>query len=59
MTLPAGVAANNANLFQGIYALEDNRLKICFAPSVGGRPRAFATNQGSVAFLIVFERVNP
>src|SRR5262249_35058959 len=59
LTLPAGVAANNARLFQGIYALEEDRLKICFASRLVGRPGASAPNPGSVAFLLVFERVNP
>jgi uncharacterized protein (TIGR03067 family) len=40
----------------GVYELEPARRRLCFRGEAGGRPREFATTQGSKAVLVTFER---
>ncbi len=48
--------AGKPGVVRGIYALEGNTLRMCFAQSGGRRPAAFATAAGSDALLMVLER---
>ncbi len=43
--------------FLGIYVLNKNRRKLCFAPAERGRPQDFATIAGSEQVLVEFRRV--
>jgi uncharacterized protein (TIGR03067 family) len=54
---PEGSTENNGKPFKGIYALEDDRLKICFVPDMAERPSEFATKEGYRALLLMLERV--
>jgi uncharacterized protein (TIGR03067 family) len=56
---PEGSTENNGKPFKGIYALEDDRLKICFVPDMAERPSEFATKEGYRALLLMLERVKP
>jgi uncharacterized protein (TIGR03067 family) len=55
MTVRTG--RNKGKTYAGIYALEGDGLKICFAK--GDRPAAFATRAGSGTALIVLKRAKP
>ena len=46
-------------LSKGIYTVEDGRLKVCHAPPVDVRPKAFASEANSRTTLLVHERVKP
>lgn len=43
--------------FQGIYDLGASKRKLCFAPKVKGRPKAFEAPKGSGRILVEFEKV--
>jgi uncharacterized protein (TIGR03067 family) len=45
--------------FLGIYQIDENTRKLCFAPSGKDRPTEFSSNPGSGHFLVTFERVKP
>jgi uncharacterized protein (TIGR03067 family) len=45
--------------FLGIYQIDENARKLCFAPSGKDRPTEFSSNPGSGHFLVSFERVKP
>ena len=44
---------------QGIYELETDRRKLCYAPSGKERPTEFRSNPGSGHVLVTFEREKP
>jgi len=44
---------------QGIYALEGETLRICYTMPGHARPKAFESNPGSEAYLIVWKRQKP
>jgi uncharacterized protein (TIGR03067 family) len=44
---------------QGIYALEGDTLRICYAAQGKERPHEFTTRSGSGALLFIFRRVKP
>ena len=41
----------------GIYQIDDDTRKLCFAPSGKDRPTEFSSKPGSGHFLVIFERV--
>jgi len=43
--------------FLGIYQIEENTRKLCFAPSGKDRPTEFSSNPGSGHVLVTFERL--
>jgi uncharacterized protein (TIGR03067 family) len=43
--------------FQGIYELEAERRRLCYAPSGKERPTEFSSNPGTGHVLVTFERV--
>ena len=47
---------DQGKVFLGIYEIEGNARKLCFAPSGKDRPTEFASKPGSEHFLVVFER---
>jgi uncharacterized protein (TIGR03067 family) len=55
LTLSAGT--DKGQLSRGIYALEGDTLKICFAPPGKARPVSFLPSQGSGEMLFVLKRV--
>lgn len=55
MTVRTG--KNRGTTYAGIYALDGDGLKICFAK--GDRPAAFATRAGTGTALIVLKRAKP
>jgi uncharacterized protein (TIGR03067 family) len=44
---------------RGIYELDDETFKVCFAPADKDRPAAFATREGDGQRLMTFKRVKP
>jgi len=52
----AGDGGNADEQYLGIYELEDNTRRLCFAPKHRGRPTTFATTAGSDQILVTFER---
>jgi uncharacterized protein (TIGR03067 family) len=44
---------------RGIYRLEGDRLKICYAVNAKKRPAEFQTKVGAQQFLFVLKRVKP
>jgi uncharacterized protein (TIGR03067 family) len=56
MTLPT--AARNRT-YPGIYSLEGDTLKICYAPLGGNRPQEFATNINNREIMWTFKKAKP
>jgi uncharacterized protein (TIGR03067 family) len=44
---------------QGIYAIDGETLRICYTMPGHARPKAFESNPGSKAYLIVWKRQKP
>ncbi|HTL27601.1 MAG TPA: TIGR03067 domain-containing protein [Tepidisphaeraceae bacterium] len=44
---------------QGIYAIDGETLRICYTMPGHARPKAFESNPGSEAYLIVWKRQKP
>jgi uncharacterized protein (TIGR03067 family) len=44
---------------RGVYALDGNTLKICFAPPGRPRPASLLPSQGSADMLFVMKRAQP
>ena len=44
---------------RGIYELDDETFKVCFAPAEKDRPTSFATKEGEGQRLMTFKRVKP
>jgi uncharacterized protein (TIGR03067 family) len=52
----AGVGANKGNVYPGIYDLDGDTLKVCFAAAGRERPKEFASKPGSMSFVAVLKR---
>jgi uncharacterized protein (TIGR03067 family) len=44
---------------KGIYKIEDDRLTMCYTMPGKDRPRAFASEEGTEAYLMVWRRLSP
>ena len=53
---PGALEGPKKRVYSGIYLLEGDKLKVCYALSGKARPTAFATKPGSGAILFVLER---
>ena len=57
MTITAG--KRKGEMARGVYAIDGEMLKICFAPQGSPRPGIFLPRQGSAEMLFVMKRAQP
>jgi uncharacterized protein (TIGR03067 family) len=53
--LPA-TAKDKSQALPGIYQIDGDRVKFCYAPAGKERPKEFASKEGSMVTLVVWER---